>query len=76
MKAFNEDSQVLVEEFISGREFTIGVFKSKGIEAKIVEIGSQEIDDKLLLFIKDNGIGIPTESGKKLFNLFTIHFFR
>jgi len=30
VKAFNEDSQVLVEEFISGREFTIGVFKSKG----------------------------------------------
>jgi D-alanine-D-alanine ligase len=29
-KAFQEDDQVLVEEFISGREFTIGVFKSKG----------------------------------------------
>ncbi len=29
-KAFKEDEQVLVEEFISGREFTIGVFKSKG----------------------------------------------
>jgi D-alanine-D-alanine ligase len=29
-KAFNEDDQVLVEEFISGREFTIGVFKKKG----------------------------------------------
>ena len=28
-KAFREDSQVLVEEFISGREFTVGVFKSK-----------------------------------------------
>lgn len=31
-KAFKEDSQVLVEEFISGREFTVGVFRStKGI---------------------------------------------
>jgi D-alanine-D-alanine ligase len=30
-KAFNEDDQVLIEEFISGREFTIGVFKAKGI---------------------------------------------
>jgi D-alanine-D-alanine ligase len=30
-KAFKEDTQVLVEEFISGREFTIGVFKSKGL---------------------------------------------
>lgn len=28
-KAFLEDSQVLVEEFISGREFTIGVFRNK-----------------------------------------------
>lgn len=30
-KAFREDDQVLIEECISGREFTIGVFKSKGI---------------------------------------------
>jgi D-alanine-D-alanine ligase len=30
-KAFLEDNQVLVEEFISGREFTIGVFKFEGI---------------------------------------------
>lgn len=29
-KAFEEDEQVLVEEFIKGREFTIGVFKSGG----------------------------------------------
>ena len=29
-KAFREDEQVLVEEFIKGREFTIGVFKTKG----------------------------------------------
>lgn len=28
-KAFKEDNQVLVEEFIKGREFTIGVFKTK-----------------------------------------------
>jgi D-alanine-D-alanine ligase len=28
-KAFKEDDQVLVEEFIGGREFTIGVFKNK-----------------------------------------------
>jgi D-alanine-D-alanine ligase len=39
-KAFAEDEQVLVEEFISGREFTIGVFKSKGeiIALPITEI--------------------------------------
>lgn len=29
-KAFKEDSQVLVEEFISGREFTVGVFRQQG----------------------------------------------
>jgi D-alanine-D-alanine ligase len=29
-KAFNEDDQVLVEEFIQGREFTIGVFRTGG----------------------------------------------
>jgi D-alanine-D-alanine ligase len=29
-KAFREDDQVLVEEMIPGREFTVGVFKSKG----------------------------------------------
>jgi D-alanine-D-alanine ligase len=39
-KAFKEDDQVLVEEFISGREFTIGVFKQKGniIALPITEI--------------------------------------
>lgn len=30
VKAFKEDEQVIVEECIEGREFTIGVFKSKG----------------------------------------------
>lgn len=29
-KAFNEDNQVLVEEMIQGREFTIGVFRKGG----------------------------------------------
>lgn len=39
-KAFNEDDQVLVEEFIKGRELTIGLFKSKGqvIALPITEI--------------------------------------
>ena len=27
-KAFKEDDQILIEEFISGREFTVGVFKT------------------------------------------------
>ncbi len=29
-KAFREDDQVLVEEMVKGREFTVGVFKTKG----------------------------------------------
>jgi D-alanine-D-alanine ligase len=29
-KAFKEDDQVLVEQMVKGREFTVGVFKSKG----------------------------------------------
>ena len=29
-KAFAEDSQVLVEEFVSGREFSVGIFKENG----------------------------------------------
>ncbi len=29
-KAFKEDNQVLIEEFIAGRELTIGVYKTKG----------------------------------------------
>ena len=39
-KAFEEDEQVLVEEFIKGRELTIGVFISKGevIALPITEI--------------------------------------
>lgn len=43
-KAFKEDSQVLVEEFISGREFSIGVFKHKGeiITLPITEILSKK----------------------------------
>lgn len=39
-KAFAEDRQVLVEEFVSGREFSIGVFKGKG---KITVLPATEI---------------------------------
>ncbi len=43
-KAFKEDDQVLVEEMIEGREFTIGVFRSKGeiIPLPITEVISQK----------------------------------
>ncbi|MGN6543289.1 MAG: D-alanine--D-alanine ligase [Ginsengibacter sp.] len=42
-KAFKEDEQVLVEEFIKGREFTIGVFQSKG---KIIALPITEVISK------------------------------
>ncbi|MCP9749510.1 D-alanine--D-alanine ligase [Ferruginibacter sp. HRS2-29] len=42
-KAFAVDEQVLVEEFIKGRELTIGVFRSKG---KIIALPMTEIISK------------------------------
>ena len=43
-KAFKEDNQILIEEFIKGREFTIGVFKTKGnvITLPITEVITQK----------------------------------
>ncbi len=41
--AFREDEQVLVEEFIAGREFTIGVFRSGG---KIITLPITEVISK------------------------------
>ena len=43
-KAFKEDDQVLVEQMIKGREFTIGVFKTKGniIPLPITEVISKK----------------------------------
>lgn len=44
IKAFKEDDQILVEEFVEGREFTIGVFKKEGqiITLPITEIISKK----------------------------------
>lgn len=43
-KAFKEDTQVLIEEYIHGREFTIGVYRSKGaiITLPITEVKSKK----------------------------------
>ena len=45
-KAFREDDQVLVEEMVKGREFTVGVFKTKGtiVVLPITEVRAN--DDK------------------------------
>lgn len=42
-KAFREDDQVLVEEMIAGREFTIGVFRTRG---EIVTLPITEVISK------------------------------
>lgn len=39
-KAFKEDNQVLIEEFVEGREFSVGVFKTKG---KVVVLPATEV---------------------------------
>ncbi len=39
-KAFKEDTQILIEEFVSGREFSVGVFKAKG---KIIVLPATEV---------------------------------
>jgi D-alanine-D-alanine ligase len=46
-KAFKEDDQVLVEEFIAGREFTIGVMRTKG---KLVVLPICEVVTKKAFF--------------------------
>lgn len=39
-KAFKEDDQILIEEFVEGREFSVGVFKTKG---EIVVLPATEV---------------------------------
>lgn len=42
-KAFKEDNQVLIEEFIEGREFTIGVYREDG---RLITLPATEIVSK------------------------------
>jgi D-alanine-D-alanine ligase len=46
-KAFKEDSQILVEEFIKGREFTVGCFRTQG---ELVVLPICEVRSKKSLF--------------------------
>ncbi len=48
-KAFREDDQILIEEFISGREFTVGVFSSKN-EITVLPITEVETDKEFFDF--------------------------
>jgi len=61
-KAFKEDDQVLVEEMIKGREFTVGVFKTKGniIVLPITEVKAN--DDKAFFDFEAKYQGKSTET--------------
>jgi D-alanine-D-alanine ligase len=61
-KAFKEDNQVLVEEMIPGREFTVGVFKSKGeiIVLPLTEVKAH--DDKAFFDFEAKYQGKSTET--------------
>lgn len=48
-KAFREDNEVLVEEYIKGREFTVGVFKSGG-EITVLPITEVKADADMPFF--------------------------
>lgn len=48
-KAFKEDNEVLVEEYISGREFTVGVFKAGG-EITVLPITEVKADADMPFF--------------------------
>jgi len=83
-KAFKEDQQVLVEEFISGREFTVGVFRSKGVTTvlPITEIKTEneffdfaakyegKSDEITPANITDAMFKDLTEAAKKVYTLF------
>ena len=63
-KAFREDEQVLVEEYISGREFTIGVFKTP---TEIIALPITEIETKKEFFdfeAKYQGMSVETTPAK------------
>jgi len=79
-KAFKEDDQVLVEEFIKGREFTIGVFKSGGniITLPITEVISKKdffdyeakyvagMSDEITPAVADEAVAEKVRSNAKL----------
>lgn len=61
-KAFKEDDQVLVEEMIKGREFTVGVFQTKGniIVLPLTEVKAH--DDKAFFDFEAKYQGKSTET--------------
>lgn len=62
VKAFNEDEQVLVEEMVKGKEYTVGVFKTKGniIVLPLTEVRAD--DDKEFFDFEAKYQGKSTET--------------
>lgn len=61
-KAFKEDNQVLVEEMIQGREFTVGVFKTRGIVIVLPITEVKAHDDKSFFDFEAKYQGKSTET--------------
>lgn len=88
-KAFKEDDQVLVEEMVSGREFTVGVFKSRGniIVLPLTEVEVHESKSFFDFEAKYGGKSTETtpaqvdetaadkvrEAAKKIYSVFNCH---
>ncbi|MBN8675084.1 MAG: D-alanine--D-alanine ligase [Chitinophagales bacterium] len=62
VKAFNEDEQVLIEEMVKGKEYTVGVFKTKGniIVLPLTEVKAD--DDKAFFDFEAKYQGKSTET--------------
>jgi D-alanine-D-alanine ligase len=60
-KAFKEDKQVLIEEFISGREFTVGVVKLDG-KITVLPITEVETSKEFFDFEAKYTPGVATET--------------
>jgi len=60
-KAFNEDNQILIEEFISGREFTVGVVKLDG-KIQVLPITEVETAKEFFDFEAKYTPGVATET--------------
>ena len=83
-KAFVEDDQVLIEEMIQGREFTVGVFKSEG-EIHVLPITEVVAHNEFFDFeakyggkssettpaeISDNWKGVLENTARKIYQVF------
>jgi D-alanine-D-alanine ligase len=67
LKAFQEDNQVLVEEFITGREFTVGVFRT-GNEIIILPITEVKTTKEFFDFEAKYSPGFTEETTPALIN--------